>query len=119
MKILFILLLFMPTVHAEGWERTDSYRETVYMTLHTIDWLQTRSVAKNGWPNGRYETNSLLGKYPSVRKLDTHYAITSIGHIWIAHLLPPKWRVAWQYIAIGDSGLAVVNNYTLGVRIEF
>lgn len=115
------LLLAISTAHAgeDDWTRADTYRETAYMTLHTIDWLQTRSLAKHGWPNGHYEANPVLGTHPSVKSLDAHYIITSIGHLWIAHLLPADWRVAWQYIAIGDAGGAVINNHMLGVRIKF
>lgn len=119
MKLFLALMLFSNAVCAAEWTRADTYRESAYMTLHTIDWLQTRSVAKAGWPDGRCESNPVLGNKPSVQKLDAHFAITSIGHIWIAHLLPPDWRQAWQYLAIGDSGAAVLNNHFLGVRIKF
>lgn len=118
LKLIIIFLLLTSPVQADEWTREDTYRESVYMTLHTVDWLQTRSVAKAGWPDGRSEMNPLLGTTPSVKRLDAYYLITSIGHIWIAHLLPPEWRVGWQYIAIGDAGTAAFNNHLLGVRIK-
>ena len=119
MKYLIILSLLIQSAHADDWTQQDTYRESAYLAIHTIDWLQTRTIAKENWPDGRFERNHILGKHPSVQTLDIHYAVTSIGHYYIATLLPTEWRKAWQYIAIGDAGSAVINNHSLGVRIKF
>ena len=119
MKFILALLLLPLPAFADEWSDADTKREAVYLSIHTIDWLQTRTIAKENWPDGRFERNQILGKHPSVQTLDIHYAITSFGHYYIATLLPTEWRKAWQYIAIGDAGSAIINNYSLGVRIKF
>lgn len=119
-KILAVILTFISlNAHsADEWTARDTQIESAYLVIHTIDWLQTRGVAKHGWV-GHKEQNPILGEYPSTKKLAAHYAITSIGHYYIATLLPKEWRAAWQYIAIGDAGAAVYGNHLSGVRIQF
>ncbi len=116
--VFFLAFILISSASADEWTREDTYRETAVIALHTVDWLQTRSAAKDGWRD-RYELNALLGKNPTIGELNNHFVLTSLGHIWIAHQLPAEWRKAWQYIVIGDAGSAVVTNYRLGVRVKF
>lgn len=114
-KILIILLLlFLPT-SGGAWEKTDSYKEAAYLTVHVMDWLQTRYIAKS---DDFYELNPILGKYPSMGKVNTYFLITGIGHVLVSYILPQKIRNFWQAITfILESGV-VGRNLAIGVRFN-
>jgi hypothetical protein len=114
MKLL-LLLLFCSTAYADDWSRADTYREATYLTLHTIDWAQTREIARN--PN-YYEQNMYLGKHPSIREVDRYFAAMALAHIGVAYILPSEWRTPFQYVTIGVEVGAVVHNYSIGINIK-
>lgn len=121
MGLLAIFLLAldnMARADEDTWTAADTVREQTYVVLHTIDWLQTRTIAKQGW-SGRTEMNPLLGLAPSPGKLDALYAATSLGHYWISKAFPGSQRKYWQYITISGEGFAVAYNHSVGVRIKF
>ena len=118
-KLIFVFLLFSSSCFADPWTREDSYREATYLTFHVIDWAQTRGVAKNEWPDGRYEANKFLGKHPTVFEVDRYMAITALAHVGVAKLLNNEWRSAFQYLTIGFEGGVVLRNFKAGVHIRF
>jgi hypothetical protein len=112
------ILCFIITISsafADEWVPADKYREAAFMTLHTVDWLQTRTISKHEY---YYEQNIYLGKHPSTGKVDKYFAATAIAHYLIADRLSPEWRKAFQYVSIGISGGAVLNNVSLGIRMD-
>ncbi len=117
-KLIIITLCFLLTSCAGGnWTKADTVREVAVFTLHTIDWGQTRTIAKN--PDRYYEINPILGKHPSIGKVDTYMFIGTIVRPVISYHLPPKYRKWWQYLSIGTSGAAVANNYNAGIKVDF
>lgn len=100
------------------------------MGLLIADWAQTRWIAKNCGPSEIYttgqtaqascvETNSLLGKYPSVGETNNYFAFAILGHAAISYLLPRAWREGWQYVWIGVEANQVNRNRSLGIKLEF
>jgi hypothetical protein len=114
-KLLFLLLLVSPA-HADEWSRADSYREATYLVLHTMDWAQTREIARNP---SYYEQNMMLGKHPSVREVDRYFAAMALAHIGVAYLLPAEWRRPFQYVTIGVELGWVSHNFSIGLRAKF
>ena len=105
-----------PAFAADPWSKQDIALETLWVALHVIDWGQTRYIAKH--PTF-YEGNPLLGKHPSVSKVDAYFAVGTLLHVGITHILPSKYRPYWQMITIGGSGYCVINNESLGVGLNF
>ena len=46
-KFFFILLLLSSSVFADEWREADTYREVAYLTVHSLDWAQTHTIAAN------------------------------------------------------------------------
>jgi hypothetical protein len=68
--------------------------------------------------DGRNEENPILGKNPSVGRLDGYGIVTSIGHYYLAKWLPQEDRKWFQYITIGGEVGAVWHNYSVGIRVQ-
>jgi len=106
-----ILLLFSAPLSAE----TNWYRVAANTTL-AIDWLQTHEIIKN---DSFYETNKILGKYPSENELNKYF-ISSILLINIIGETLPKKYSDYFYITVAVVETKVTfNNYRFGVRIKF
>jgi hypothetical protein len=117
-NILFALLFFTTfSCSADDWSTIDKQREVTYIAFHIMDWAQTRTIARN--PNKWHETNSILGKHPSVDKVDAYFAVMALAHIAISNALPTEYRSTWQYISIGVEAGYVVHNLSLNVDIKF
>jgi hypothetical protein len=75
-----------------------------------VDWAQSRNP---------YETNPILGKYPSKTEVDVYFAAATLGHYLVSRALPPDYRKVWQYVWIGVQVGYVTHNYQIGLRIRF
>lgn len=113
-----LLLLFPLTTYAfDQWSDADKTRETVYLSLHIIDWGQSLDIAKR--PDEYNEDNFILGNKPSVNRVNTHFAIASVMHVVAVHVMPAKWRPAFQYYWIVIEANTVYSNYSIGLRMNF
>lgn len=121
MKRIVIALLLLPTTASalDEWTPADSVREATYLALHVADWGQTR-YANNDENQHRYiEQNKILGESPSLKRIDTYFAVTALAHVGVAYVLPRKWREAFQYTTIGMEAVVVFRNNSIGVRFDF
>lgn len=126
MLVLTILLISTPTYALDSWTKQDIILEATWQSLHFIDYGQTLSIAKN--PDRYYEMNPLLGKHPSTELVHVYMLGGALLHPVITYLLPRKvellgvdfpLRTVWQMISIGMSLGCVVNNASIGLRVEF
>ena len=120
MAISFYLMLEKPChayEFAENWSWTDTALETTYVALTVVDWGQTRNIVNS---KGEYsEINPILGRHPSMGKVDTLIPAGIITHGLIAMALPPKYRRYWQVFFIGFESANVISNYQAGLRVDF
>lgn len=116
--ILPVLLTFTSlTVNAGDWSTEDTARQSIVLLLLEVDRRQTIEAMK--YP-GRYrELNTILGEYPSDKRINTHFFVSGVLHTAISYALPPDWRKGWQYITIGLEAGTIHNNYNVGIRIQF
>lgn len=120
MKYIIILLLFPITAFSsDAWTTSDSVREATYLALHVADWGQTRYANSDENRHLYEEQNPILGKHPSIKRVDTYFAVTALLHVGVAYVLPRKWREAFQYTTIGGEAIVVFRNNSIGVRIDF
>jgi hypothetical protein len=54
------------------------------------DWGQTRDIAAH--PERFKETNSVLGRHPSARRVDAYFAGAMLGTVGLTYVLPPHAR---------------------------
>jgi len=102
-------------IHTDPWTKQDKILEGMYLTLHTMDWMQTRHA---DWDRF-YETNPILGRSPSKAKTDLYFLMTGVLHPVVTHLLPEEWRAWWQGITIGVEAVTVGNNFSIGMTMGF
>lgn len=117
MKYFLLFILCGSSAHAGEWSREDSYREAVYLTVHILDWTQTLNIARN--PDKWHEKNPILGRHPSVGKVNAYFATTAAIHVGLAYLLPAEWRKTFQYLSIAVEGGVVAHNYSIGIKTDF
>ena len=111
----FLVLSCLGCIHTDPWTKTDKILEASYLTLHCVDWLQTRSA---DWTEFR-ETNPMLGVAPSKTRTDVYFFLTGILHPTITHILPQEYRKYWQALTIGMEALVVGHNFSIGMRVGF
>jgi hypothetical protein len=119
MKSILPLLFLLSTsfAHAAEWTQADTAREVAYQVVAAMDWAQTRTTAKH--PEQWQELNVVLGKHPSVDRVNAYFAATGLAHYYISKALPADWRAGWEYLSIGFEGAVVAHNFHLGVRMDF
>jgi hypothetical protein len=118
MTILFVLLTLTSCAGSGArWNKEEKALEAAYLTLHVIDWGQTRYVAKH--PEEYRERNPILGQHPSTEQVDTYFIATALLHPLVTHYLPRPYRRWWQAISITMGGACVINNASVGVKWEF
>jgi len=114
--VICFILLATPSFAADEWTKADITREAVFVGLQLIDWQQTKYIANH---DEFTELNPILGKYPTTSEVDRYFAITTLGHIAVTHVLPKKYRPYWQYTWIGIQGFTVTRNFIIGVRFNW
>ena len=119
MRYLLILLFLvsLPAKAVDPWSHEDKVRLAIWGTLQTVDWLQTRNIAKH--PDQWYETNPRLGNHPTPGEVNRFFLTTTATHILIANFLPSEYRKVFQYLSIGYEFSYVERNYRIGIKMEF
>ncbi len=121
MRYLFVIILFLFLIGTSNavdpWSTQDKVLEYTFLTLNTIDWMQTREVSRN--PDKYHEYNPILGRHPSLQSVDIYMPVMAVAHVLVTHFLPKKARPWFQMITIGASGACVINNFTLGIGVRF
>ena len=122
MKKLFLLLVLLASSNTafaghDEWTADDTKRQAVYLSLHTIDWGQTRNIAKN--PELYREVNPVIGEHPSTGRVDGYFVATALLHTGIAYVLPAEWRKGFQYVTIVIEAGVTNRNRNLGIKIDF
>lgn len=90
---LLLAVLSIPCHATDDWTREDTYRQSAIIALQIVDWGQTRYVAKH--PEF-HEINPLIGKHPSIGRVNNYFAISIPVNIAFSALVPSKYRSLWQ-----------------------
>jgi hypothetical protein len=61
------------------------------MTTVGIDLGGTAVVAQRGWPDGRWESNPLLGRHPTATSVLGYAAVCEGALVYLDRLLPRRW----------------------------
>jgi len=114
--ILIALLLFghSTPLYAE-WTTTEKVTEVVVVTSLLVDMAQTLDIKNH---EGLYETNPILGKHPSDKKVVSYFLTCILGHLLIADSLGNK-KVYWQHFILIPEIYIIGHNYELGLSVKF
>ena len=109
-----------------GWSRQDLVLEGAWQVLHVIDYGQTLDIAKH--PKQYHECNPLLDEHPSEGDVNLFAVVAGILHPVITGALPPKAeifgiefspRTVWQAYSLGEKAGCVINNFSIGLCINY
>jgi hypothetical protein len=125
---LFALLLLAGIARAD-WTSAEIGKEVSWELIHMLDWGTTLDIADR--PDEYREVGlarAFIGDHPSRGEVNIYMGISAVLHPVATHLLPNKahifgveWnpRAWWQNITIIGSGACVVNNFGVGLRLDF
>lgn len=117
-KYFLIFMISLNCYASDKWSDADKIRETIFLTVDTMDWLQTRNIARN--PDKYYEKTSFIyGSHPSVGKVNNLFLAGALLHVGFANTLCSKPRENFQYITIFLELLTVIENRKLGISMAF
>ncbi len=129
--IVSMLLVAMTagTAHAfdrDAWDGTDTALQTLFITATVMDMTQTLHAFRHR--QVRYEeSNPLLGRNPSVGRINAVIPTSIIAHTAIAVVLPKEMdlfgetihpRAIWQCFWIGVELEAVQHNRSIGLGLN-
>jgi hypothetical protein len=123
MKFLALLFLFPSLCFAGDWMRDDTRWQLAYTAALAIDCAQTRYGAAH--PDKFEEENPLLGKHPSIGKINNICLATGLGHWGISYLLPSGdkrgigFRRAWQAGTTAIEAIVILENFDHGSKLKF
>lgn len=119
--LLLALIFLMPLcVKADDWTPDDTKRQIAASIAIALDWGTTRNFTKR-YEEGYYEKWSpmLIGSHPSTSRVDTVMSLWMVSNYFIARNLNKSDRKLFQYITIGVHSAATINNYSIGLRVDF
>ena len=115
--IIILALLFAGCAYTpDPWTKDQMLLQGVTSSLNIIDWGQTLDIVDN---HEYYETNPILGEYPTRAEVNRYFAYSLGLQLLITHLLPSRYRNYWLGCNIMVSGYYVQNNYRIGLRVNF
>ena len=114
LALIVMLLFFNP--NAEPMSRQDIALEATYMAFHVADWGQTRDITMS--PNYG-EGNHILGRDPSIERINRYFLSTAILHAGIVKSLSKEYRTIFQTITISIEAGFVRHNASVGMKVNF
>lgn len=118
----FLVLLTMLVIgagqcHADEWMVGDTKREIAWQVINVVDAGQTLDISKRC--GEKYELNPILGRCPDSKVIAQYFATAAMLHFGVSLALPRRYRAKWQIGTIVVSGAIVLNNYSIGLKINF
>lgn len=120
--IVYFIMSFSPAHAGEPWsfDHWTTAQKVSYATSITagiIDWGQTRTIAEN---HHLYkELNPILGKKPSVGRVNTHFALLTAVHVIAPHYSDFYRRYIMHIQAVGLTLNIARNHFEVGLRMSW
>lgn len=116
-KTVLLSVLLLPVLaNANDWTTQDTYREAIVYIALALDATQTLDIKRH---QGMYETNPLLGKHPTDRKIIGYFLGVAAAHTGIAAILPTPYREYFQNGTIALELMVIGNNKRIGLSARF
>lgn len=110
------LFLFSSVISAESLTTGQTVAEWTWQATQVVDVLQTLEIVESDY---YFETNPILGKYPTKNEVYVYFTIRGIAHWYVTNHVPKRYRWTWL-ILTNLSNLSIIHgNYKIGIRIDF
>jgi hypothetical protein len=103
--------------YADEYSKTDIALQSTYTMLHIIDWGQTLDISKNS--DKYWEINPILGKHPSVSKVNIYMGTSLAIYYIVNYFLPSDYRLLVESSSVILKASLVSHNYKIGLYINF
>lgn len=101
-----------------SWSRSSIALASAFTASLLMDAGQTRGLARGGW-EGFHEGNPLLGRSPSVARVNVYTAVAGLTVLGAAAALPRRVRPWFLGAAFVIEAIAVGRNAQAGITIGF
>ena len=118
-KFLLMAVCAMPLLQdaqAAAWDTEQKAMGAVLATVTAVDFMQTRFIAAN--PEF-YERNPILGKHPSIGRVNNYFALSYLIGFLVLDALPSEYRTAALKAGIVLETIVVGHNMSIGVGLRF
>lgn len=106
---IFVMIFSLSALADDSWSESDRMLAYSAGTLLVMDWHTTRTLAEHGWcAHECFETNPLLGRYPTPSAVDRHFALTPL--IFIVADQFPEYRHSILTGMVIIEAVVVTNN---------
>jgi hypothetical protein len=122
MKLAYILTcmaLLSSTAQADDWTPSNTAWEAAFIAATIVDCGQTRDISRRPAYEGYYEHNTIIGRNPSVGRIDKYFSAVLIGHFAVSYVLPKKYRETWQKYTTVSQVAIIAHNHYIGLRVDF
>lgn len=85
----------------------------ILFNLLVVDYLQTLQIALN--PDKWFERNPLLGRHPSVRRVQVHFGITGLVCLAILIFAPTDYVIGIFGVGCMLEAVCIWNNNKIGI----
>ena len=101
-----------------SWTPSHTALASAFVVTLLIDAAQTRELARQGWVGYR-ETNPLLGKRPSIGRVNSYTALAGLSVLGAAAAAPPRLRPWLLGAAVAVQAFTIQGNVRQGLPIRF
>jgi hypothetical protein len=101
-----------------SWSRSSILLASGFAASLLMDAGQTRGLARGGW-NGFHETNPILGRSPSVARINVYSAVAGLTVLGVAAAVPARVRPWMLGVAFVVETLVVAGNARAGITVGF
>lgn len=104
-------------VAGDAWSEDQLRMGAALAAATVVDWAQTRYIADN--PDRFHETNPIVGRHPSIGRVDRYFATSVLVGAVVLDALPSEYRDYALKAGLVLEVLVVSNNARIGVGVKF
>lgn len=104
-------------VAGDAWSEDQLRMGAALAAVTVVDWAQTRYIADN--PDRFHETNPIMGRHPSIGRVDRYFATSILVGAVVLDALPSEYRDYALKAGLVLEVLIVSNNARIGVGVKF
>lgn len=104
-------------VAGDAWSEDQLRMGAALAAVTVVDWAQTRYIADN--PARFHETNPIMGRHPSIGRVDRYFATSILVGAVVLDALPSEYRDYALKAGLVLEVLVVSNNARIGVGVKF
>lgn len=104
-------------VAGDAWSEDQLRMGAALAAVTVVDWAQTRYIADN--PDRFHETNPIMGRHPSIGRVDRYFATSILVGAVVLDALPSAYRDYALKAGLVLEVLVVSNNARIGVGVKF